>query len=1092
MSDPLWYKDAVIYEVHVRAFADSNGDGIGDFAGLTSRLDYLRDLGVTAIWLLPFYPSPLRDDGYDIADYKSVHPDYGTLDDFRTFLAEAHKRRLKVITELVINHTSDRHPWFQRARRAEPGSPERDFYVWSDTPDRYQDARIIFSDTEESNWAWDPSARAYYWHRFFSHQPDLNYENPAVRDAIYEVLDFWLDLGVDGLRLDAVPYLYEEEGTMSENLPRTHDELKRLRAHIDGRYEERMLLAEANQWPEEASAYFGDGDECHMAFHFPLMPRLFMSISMENRFPIIDILDQTPPIAATAQWAIFLRNHDELTLEMVTDEERDYMYRTYARDRRARLNLGIRRRLAPLLGNDRRKIELMNALLLSLPGTPVLYYGDEIGMGDNIYLGDRNGVRTPMHWSSDRNAGFGNSNSQQLYYPVIVDSEYHYETINVDAQQRNPNSLLWWTRRMLALRRQHQVFGRGSIEFLNPENPKVLTFVRSHADEQVLVVANLSRHNQYVELDLSPYVGTRPLELMGRSHFPDVAEAPFPMTLGPHGFFWFLLEPAELTAVPEDQELLLDGGLAELTHEERGHLEWILGRYLPTRVWFHGRGRNIGRVAITDVVSLPGELESVVLVADVQYTEGEPESYLMPLALALGEEAGRIQAELPDAVVARAGRHGEAGVLLDPIYEPGFALAMLAAAGQAGELHGWHGQVRVEGRSVDLPLEDMEITASDSPAGHTTVTFGQAWAVKVMRRAEGGVNPDLELRRFLTDRTDWTHVPPVIGYAEYSRDHEEPSTMAILQEYVPHQGDAWELFQSELSLFYEEVAAIPPAEMSSAHPRGTLLDLVTREPHAQIAGVIETERQAAELLGNRTAGLHLALASCPDGEEFCPEPFTRLYQRSVYQSVRSSTRQILHNAARRLRALDGRSQELVGDIVSREDEVLERLGRLLERRVHAKRIRIQGDYRLDQVLSTGNDFVVFDFAGDATRPLSQRRLKQSPLRDVAGMLRSLHYAAYVALYEEGQRGAVPADKSEDLRPWAQTWYAWVGAAFLRGYLEGMVDSDILPQDPAEGRALLQAFLLEKAVRELRWELDHRLEWIHIPVLGIQEILEHGH
>ncbi|MFS8879362.1 maltose alpha-D-glucosyltransferase, partial [Synechococcus sp. H55.11] len=492
-DDPLWYKDAVIYELHVRAFCDSNGDGIGDFPGLTSKLDYLQDLGVTAIWLLPFYPSPLRDDGYDIADYTNIHPNYGTLADFKVFIREAHRRGLRVITELVCNHTSDQHPWFQRARRAKPGTSARNFYVWSDTPDRYKDARIIFKDFETSNWTWDPVAQAYYWHRFYSHQPDLNFENPAVQRAVFKAMEFWLDLGVDGMRLDAIPYLYEAEGTNCENLPETHAFLKRLRKHMDEKYQGRMFLAEANQWPEDAVAYFGDGDECHMAFHFPVMPRLFMSVHLENRYPIIDIMRQTPPIPDNCQWAIFLRNHDELTLEMVTDEERDYMYRVYARDPQARINLGIRRRLAPLLGNHRRKIELMNGLLFSLPGTPVIYYGDEIGMGDNIYLGDRNGVRTPMQWSGDRNAGFSRANPQQLYLPVITDPEYHYETVNVETQSANQHSLLWWTKRLIALRKRYAAFGRGTLEFLYPENRKVLCFLRKTEDQILLAVFNLSR-----------------------------------------------------------------------------------------------------------------------------------------------------------------------------------------------------------------------------------------------------------------------------------------------------------------------------------------------------------------------------------------------------------------------------------------------------------------------------------------------------------------------------------------------------------------------------------------------------------------------
>ncbi|HSP55550.1 MAG TPA: maltose alpha-D-glucosyltransferase, partial [Dehalococcoidia bacterium] len=516
-DDPFWYRDAIIYETHVRAFSDSDGDGIGDFRGLTQKLDYLQDLGITAIWLLPFYPSPLKDDGYDIADYTNVHQNYGTLRDFMVFLREAHTRGIRVITELVLNHTSDQHPWFQRARRSAPDSRWRNFYVWSDTTEKYKSARIIFKDFESSNWAWDPIANSHYWHRVYSHQPDLNFDNPETKEALFNVLDFWLDAGVDGLRLDAVPYLYEREGTSCENLPETHGALKELRRHVDRGYPNRMLLAEANQWPEDAISYFGDGDECHMAFHFPVMPRLFMAVQMEDRFPIVDILNQTPPIPDGCQWGLFLRNHDELTLEMVTDEDRDYMYRVYAEERQARINLGIRRRLAPLLGNNRRRIELMNGLLFSLPGTPIIYYGDEIGMGDNIYLGDRNSVRTPMQWSGDRNAGFSRANPQSLFLPVTIDPEYHYETVNVEAQQNNPHSLLWWMKRLIALRKRYRAFSRGSIEFLFPDNRKVLTFIRRFEGETILVVANLSRFVQYVELDLSAFRGRRPVELFGHS-----------------------------------------------------------------------------------------------------------------------------------------------------------------------------------------------------------------------------------------------------------------------------------------------------------------------------------------------------------------------------------------------------------------------------------------------------------------------------------------------------------------------------------------------------------------------------------------------
>ncbi len=610
-SDPHWYKNAIIYQVHIRAFADSNGDGIGDFRGLADKLDYLRDLGVTAVWVLPFYPSPLRDDGYDIADYTDVHPDYGTLADFRHFLREAHNRGLRVITELVLNHTSEQHPWFQRARRAPAGSKWRDFYVWSDSPEKYRESRIIFKDFEASNWTWDPVAKAYYWHRFYHHQPDLNFESRDVWRAVLRVMDFWLGMGVDGLRLDAVPYLYEQEGTNCENLPQTHQALKRLRKHIDARHADRMLLAEANQWPEDAAAYFGEGDECHMAFHFPVMPRMFMAVRMEDRYPLIDILTQTPTIPDNCQWAVFLRNHDELTLEMVTDEERDYMYRMYAHDPRARINLGIRRRLAPLLGNDRRRIELMSALLFSLTGTPVIYYGDEIGMGDNIYLGDRNGVRTPMQWSGDRNAGFSRANAQRLYLPIIIDPDFHYEAVNVETQLNNPHSLLWWTRRLIGLRKRHRAFGLGTIEFLFPENPKVLTFVRRYENETILVMANLSRYVQHVELDLAAFQGLTPIEMFGRSHFPTIRDTPYLLTLGPHGFYWFTLEPAAaeleaaaLAAPAPTLRIAEDWPDFLIEPVARRQVEEILPQYLRHRRWFGGKARRIKSAAITEVVPL--------------------------------------------------------------------------------------------------------------------------------------------------------------------------------------------------------------------------------------------------------------------------------------------------------------------------------------------------------------------------------------------------------------------------------------------------------------------------------------------------------
>ncbi len=731
--DPFWYKSGVIYEVQVRSFHDANGDGCGDFAGLTAKLDYLKDLGVTAVWLLPFYPSPLKDDGYDTADYCDVHPQYGTLKDFQVFLREAHRRGLRVITELVLNHTSDQHAWFQRARRAAPDSRWRKFYTWSSTPDKYKEARIIFKDVETSNWTWDPVAGAYYWHRFFSHQPDLNYDSPDVHEAMIKALDFWLDLGVDGLRLDAVPYLYEQEGTNCENIPQTHEFLKRLRAHVDAKYEDRMLLAEANQWPEDAVAYFGQGqgDECHMAYHFPLMPRLFMAVRMEDRTPIVDILEQTPPIPPTSQWALFLRNHDELTLEMVTDEERDYMYLMYAHVRQARLNLGIRRRLAPLMGNDRKRIELLNGLLLSLPGTPVLYYGDEIGMGDNIYLGDRNGVRTPMQWSADRNAGFSRANPQQLYLPINLDPEYHYEAVNVEAQLRNPHSLLWWMRRLLALRKGWRALGEGRVEFLAPQNRKVLAYVLRHERETLLVVANLSRFPQPVELDLAAFKGRMPVELFGRTSFPAIGASRFFLTLGPHNFYWFSLKPqsfavtrTEHRARQERTALTVGRHWEEVLSEPlRPALEKAFTPYLHAVSWLATGTRTIKAATLQEAVALPlGSANAFLTLWQVEYAGADAEWYAVPLAFAAGRTAERLRRDEAQRVVAEVtvGRSGRRGVLYDALGLHEFDLALLdiiarrrRLKGRRGNVVAWRGPLlRALSRRATAALESAPLKAS--------------------------------------------------------------------------------------------------------------------------------------------------------------------------------------------------------------------------------------------------------------------------------------------------------------------------------------------------------------------------------------------
>ncbi|MBI3462992.1 MAG: maltose alpha-D-glucosyltransferase [Planctomycetes bacterium] len=1107
-ADPLWYKDAIIYQVHVRAFYDHDGDGIGDFEGLTAKLDYLQDLGVTALWLLPFYPSPLRDDGYDIANYVDVNPIYGNLRDFKTFLREAHARGLRVITELVLNHTSDEHAWFQRSRRARPGSSWRDFYVWSDTPEKYEEARIIFKDFEASNWAWDREAKAYYWHRFYSHQPDLNFDNPRVRRALKQVLDRWLDMGVDGLRLDAVPYLYEREGTNCENLPETHAFLKELRQHIDQKHANRMVLAEANQWPEDAIAYFGDGDECHPAFHFPVMPRLFRATQMEDRFPIIDIMAQTPAIPGNCQWVLFLRNHDELTLEMVTDEERDYMYRVYAREREARINLGIRRRLAPLLGNNRRKVELLNALLFSLPGTPVIYYGDEIGMGDNIYLGDRDGVRTPMQWSADRNAGFSRANPQRLYLPPIIDFEYHYETLNVETQRANPESLLWWMKRLIALRQRYPVFGRGTLEFLYPDNAKVLAFIRADAEVNVLVVTNLSRSAQFVELDLSRFEGMVPVELYGRTRFPPIGKLPYLLTLSPHAFYWFALEPqqaavvgAEAGAAPELPALKVDGEWTNLfAGRARLRLENVLLASIGERRWFGGKARAIQSLHIADTIPFERDNGDSTYLAllNVDYAQGEPETYVLPLSLAAGVQAEALQSRAPQAAIARVLIGGQmAGVLYDALYDETFPVMLLDAISQRRRFRGSAGELFARPTQSLAKLRDGHAPAALAPhvlrgeQSNTSVAYGDRRIQKLFRRVEGGVNPDLEIGRYLTESTDFTHFPPVAGSLEYESRSKELLTLGVLQAYVANQGTAWQYTLDTLGRFYEQ-ATVWPLELKPEEempPGRSLLDLAAGKTPTVATERIVFYLQSAELLGQRTGEMHLALAADHEHPEFRPEPFTQHYQRSIYQSMRKSTAQTLQLLRKRQNKLAAAAQPYAAQVLEREAEIGQCLRALLAQRVHATRIRCHGDYHLGQVLYTGNDFVIIDFEGEPARSLSERRIKRSPIRDVAGMVRSFHYAAFTARRRYLESIRASAEEQESLWRAARFWYLWTSANFLRKYLETVGPAEFIPSAPPQRKALLHAFLLEKSVYELSYELNNRPDWVEAPLLGILDLLD---
>jgi maltose alpha-D-glucosyltransferase / alpha-amylase len=1079
-DDPLWYKDAVIYQTHVRAFFDSNNDGVGDFQGLTEKLDYLQGLGITCIWLLPFFPSPLRDDGYDIADYRSVHPTYGTLDDFKAFVRAAHARQIKVLIELVINHTSDQHPWFQRARHAPAGSPEREFYVWSDTDKKFPQTRIIFSDTEKSNWTFDPVAGQYFWHRFFSHQPDLNLNNPAVVDAVIDVMKFWLDFGVDALRLDAVPYLCVREGTNNEGLPETHAVLKRMRRELDAAYNNRMLLAEANQWPADVRAYFGDGDECHMAFHFPLMPRMFMSLQQEDRHAITEILNQTPEIPERCQWALFLRNHDELTLETVTDEERDYMYSVYAADPQMRVNLGIRRRLAPLVENSRRRIELLTSMLFAFPGTPIIYYGDEIGMGDNIYLGDRNGVRTPMQWSGDRNGGFSRADPARLYAPPVMDAVFGYQSINVEAQERYPFSLLNWMRRIIAMRKQHPVFGRGSLEFVACPNRKVLAFLRRDDRETILVVVNLSHGVQPAALDLRAFGGLMPIEMSGLTEFPRIADVPYFLTLGPYASYWFTLqlEPMQLApkvrAASNPNAAIADGLPALLIGADwqtvmDGATRTVLERqalapFLQRQRWFSSRSIEIRRVRFSDWACLrSGAHPAFLSIVSVEAVDGREESYVVPLALLSGEDAERALKQTPGSVLARI-TGARKGAIVDGMRDIDSCDRLVALVTRGEEIATPHGSV--QGALIDAGPEQK--------------------LLKLVRRIEPGANPDFEIGRALATR-GFTRTPALVGALEYSRPGVGPATLAVVQAFVKHQGSGWKYTIDDLRRYYERVAArvhatggqeelVPPAlpalPASPATPAPPVPPFFAALEHLYL--------RSAAVLGRRTGELHLALADVQD-PAFIPEALDFATLDTLADAMRMHANAALDQLnARRHTLLQGAMRSQAEALVAERPALLARIDEIRRLDAAGQRIRIHGDYHLGQVLRTEEDFFILGFKGDPARPLAERKARHSPLKDIAGMLRSFSYAAYAALFAFTVHA--PDDVAR-LEPWAEAWQHWVSDAFLREYQSVVA---VAPWAPGDGAfsALLRALTLDKALYELTYELNNRPEWVRIPVAGL--------
>jgi maltose alpha-D-glucosyltransferase/alpha-amylase len=1119
-TDPLWYKDAVIYELHVRAFQDSNADGIGDFPGLLSRLDYLQDLGVTCLWLLPFFPSPLRDDGYDISDYTSVNPSYGTLDDFKKFLNAAHQRGMQVMIELVINHTSDQHPWFKRARLAPLGSPERDFYVWSSTDQLFKEVRIIFSDTEKSNWTWDETAKAYYWHRFFSHQPDLNYDNPLVMEEVLKAMRFWLDMGVDALRMDAIPYLLERDGTSCENLPETHAIIKRIRAAIDEEYAGRLILAEANQWPADVRPYFGDGDECHMAFHFPLMPRIYMALRQEDRLPITDIMAQTPAIPDTCQWGLFLRNHDELTLEMVTNDERDYMYFAYSADPRMRINVGIRRRLAPLVDNNRRRIELLNSLLFSFPGTPIIYYGDEIGMGDNIYLGDRNGVRTPMQWNPDRNAGFSTAVPAKLYFPVIMDPIWGYQAINVEAQQSDPSSLLHWNRNMIALRKLFRVFGRGTLEFLHPENRKVLAYIR-HYDpssasreqtearvrdvtspdtETVLCVANLSRFAQPVSLDLSEFAGMVPVEMLGYVPFPAVTAQPYALTLAPYSFLWLELQPAPEAPEPvavEEARPAVDLAAATLENVLAGPGLEILERLLPSWLvhqrWFGAKTRTIQSARIKDSFRLDSSLaNTAVVLVEINYDDANPEVtpdlYQLPLAITAGVDADVIQADFSQAVIARLTTPAGAAVVHDATVREDVRQTLLKLIAENIDISSGDATLEASSGTAFSSVrgrENLPARINTAEQSNTSILYDRRLILKLFRQLQSGENPDTEIGRFLTEVAHFPRIAPFCGEISITRKDEQPITVAMLQGLVENQGDGWQWTMEELARFYEITSSLPTprnvGQPAAFHGNATVPEQA-RE-HAGFA------INAAHLLGHRTAEMHLALATPTDDPAFIAEPLTA-------DDLDSDAARIETQIIRSLEALKYSMARLSDDTTVDAARILSAKADLLERAAVLRssdlgssatgcRIRIHGDYHLGQILRSHSDYVILDFEGEPARPLAERRKKQSPLRDVAGMLRSFSYAAFSALNNfTDHHPATSADQAHCFEAWATLWQNAISIEFLRGYRETIAARPELLPPPKEAQLLLGAYLLEKALYELLYELNNRPAWVRIPLAGI--------
>ncbi|HKY02178.1 MAG TPA: maltose alpha-D-glucosyltransferase [Burkholderiales bacterium] len=1097
-DDPLWYKDAIIYELHVKAFYDGNNDGIGDFKGLTEKLDYIQDLGVNTIWLLPFYPSPMRDDGYDVADYHNVDPSYGTRQDFRQFVKEAHRRSLRVITELVVNHTSDQHPWFQAARRAPKGSSKRDYYVWTDDPNKYSGTRVIFTDTEASNWAWDEVAQSHYWHRFFSHQPDLNFDNPNVLKAIVRTMRFWLDMGVDGFRLDAIPYLIERDGTNNENLPETHGVIKKIRAMLDEKHKNRLLLAEANQWPEDVREYFGDGDECHMAYHFPLMPRLYLAIAQEDRYPVLEIMRQTPDIPENCQWAIFLRNHDELTLEMVTDRERDYMYQIFATDPRMRINVGIRRRLAPLMNNDRDRIELLSFLLFTMPGSPIIYYGDEIGMGDNIYLGDRNGVRTPMQWSPDRNGGFSRADPQRLYLPATQDALYGYESVNVEAQSRNPSSLLNWTRRAIGVRKGYKAFGRGTLRFLEPGNRKVLAYMREYQDESMLCIANLSRLAQAAEIDLSHYEGRVPVEVIGRTSFPPVGKLPYLFTIPGHGYYVFRLATDAAPPVWHEKRLadrelptlvmiegwrtfiMQTGGAKDvkraISSRSRKQLQdEILLPYMQSRRWYAAKSYKLtGMEVVEEGEWRTSEGSWLISFLRVNLEGAASQQYFLPLGVAWEARDYNPMERLGAHAIARVREKAKTGILVAAFGDPVFSRALARAMGENKEVAFGRGKLRFSStpayaQVVDGLNEEPRLPALEQ--SNTGVFFGTRAYLKGYRRMQSGVNPELEVGRFLTVTSPYPHTAPIAGALEYIAADGTPTTLAVLQPYMENQGNLWDYSLDYLERYLGAREA--PANGASA------------EEHAKLHAFFLAQ---ADKLGRRVGELHAAFAKPTGDPAFEPEPVTTSDVQGWRDNVLTELATTLDALERRYPQLPETVKPAAEKLLAARTHLLTRLQRLSFDVEGTVKTRYHGDLHFGQVLISQDDYLIVDFEGEPGRSLTERRRKHCPLRDLGGMIRSADYAARTVLTRFG--GNAP-ERSATLGGLVREWRQFVTFAFLHGYKQATQNVASVPRDKATLNNLIELFTIEKALYEMRYEMDNRPDWLDVPVSGLLELTQEG-